>query len=166
MAVYTEVSFDEAAALVARLGLGRLGDLQGIRSGIENTNYFADTDQGRYVLTVFERLTAEQLPFYLRLMKHLAQRAIPVPMPRADESGEMVHRVLGKPAAIVDRLIGSHRLSPDVHHCAALGTVLARMHLAVADFESAQPNLRSLAWWCETVPVVVPFLTAAQRELI
>jgi len=166
MAVYTEVSFDEAAALVARLGLGRLSDLQGIRSGIENTNYFADTDQGRFVLTVFERLGFEQLPFYLQLMKHLAERTIPVPMPRCEAGGEMVHRLRGKPAAVVDRLSGSHRLSPDTNHCAALGSVLARMHLAVADFEPAQPNLRSLAWWAETIPVVVPFLTPAQRELI
>ena len=166
MAVYTEVSFDEAAELVARLGLGRLGELQGIRSGIENTNYFASTEQGRFVLTLFERLSFEQLPFYLQLMKHLAQRAIPVPMPRQDAAGQLVHRLAGKPAAVVDRLAGRHRLAPDAGHCAQLGAVLARLHLAARDFALHQPNLRGLAWWRETVPVVVPFLTPAQRELI
>jgi len=166
MAVYTEVSFDEAKALVSRLGLGELSDLQGIRSGIENTNYFADSDRGRFVLTVFERLSFEQLPFYLELMRHLALRSIPVPMPRADAHGNIVHTVCGKPAAVVDRLPGRHRLAPDALHCAALGEVLGRMHLAVADFALNQPNLRGLAWWRETVPVVVPFLTPAQRELI
>jgi len=171
MAVYTDVSFDEAASLVARLGLGTLTALTGIRSGIENTNYFADTAQpdgrtGRYVLTVFERLSFEQLPFYLQLMKHLAERGLPVPGPKADASGAILHTLQGKPAAVVDCLRGNHRLAPDAAHCAQLGTALARMHVAGADFTLHQPNLRGLAWWEETVPVVLPFLTDAQCELI
>ena len=166
MAVYTEVSFDEAASLVARLGLGTLNALTGIRSGIENTNYFADTDDGSYVLTVFERLTFDELPFYLELMKHLAARGIPVPGPKPDASGAILHTLQGKPAAVVDRLRGSHRLAPDAAHCASLGAVLARMHAAGADFALHQPNLRGQPWWTETVPVVLPFLTDTQRALI
>ena len=166
MAVYTEVSFDDAASLVARLGLGELTALQGIRSGIENTNYFADATRGRYVLTLFERLSFEQLPFYLELMKHLAGRGIPVPGPKADASGAILHTLHGKPAALVDRLSGRHHLAPDAAHCASLGSMLARMHCAGADFAMQQPNLRGLAWWSETVPVVRPFLTADQRTLI
>jgi homoserine kinase type II len=166
MAVYTEVSFDDAASLVARLGLGELSALQGIRSGIENTNYFVDTTRGRYVLTLFERLSFEQLPFYLQLMKHLAERGIPVPGPKADASGAILHTLRGKPAALVDRLSGRHHPAPDAAHCASLGTMLARMHRAAADFPMTQPNLRGLAWWRETVPVVRPFLTPDQRTLI
>ena len=112
MAVYTEVSFDEAAALIARLSIGELKALQPISSGIENTNYFADTAQGRYVLTLFERLTHTQLPFYLQLMKHLAERGIPVPRPHGDARGEILHTLKGKPAAVVDRLRGRHHLAP------------------------------------------------------
>ena len=166
MAVYTEVPFDAAAELVSRLNIGRLTSLEGCSGGIENTNYFADTTQGRYVLTLFERLTAQQLPFYLRLMKHLAQRGIPVPDPCADAHGEILHTLRGRPAAVVDRLRGSSRLAPDVEHCQQLGHMLARMHLAGSDFELHQPHLRGLAWWTETVPVVVPFLTEPQRTLI
>lgn len=166
MAVFTEVSFDEARALVTRLGIGELEALKGITSGIENTNYFADTTQGRYVLTVFERLTAEQLPFYLYLMKHLARHGVPVPEPQADEAGEIMHTLHGKPAAVVNRLRGSHQLAPDVAHCQSVGSMLARMHLAGRDFARHQDNLRGLAWWNETVPVVVPHLTPEQRELI
>jgi len=166
MAVFTEVPLDEAAALVARLNLGELVQLKGCAAGIENTNYFCDTSTGRYVLTLFERLSFEQLPFYLHLMKHLADRGIPVPGPKADASGEILHCVLGKPAAMVDRLRGSHRLAPDAAHCAMVGEMLAHMHLAGRDFDRVQPNLRGLAWWVETVPVVRPFLGAAQRELI
>ena len=158
MAVYTEVSFDEAAALIARLSIGELKSLQPISSGIENTNYFADTAQGRYVITLFERLTHAQLPFYLGLMQHLARRGLPVPEPRADAGGQLLHRVAGKPAALVNRLPGHHQLAPDLHHCAQLGHLLARMHLAAHDFPMVQPNLRGLAWWAETVPVIRPFV--------
>jgi len=166
MAVFTEVSFDEAAALVSRLGIGELTALDGIASGIENTNYFVDTSRGRYVLTLFERLTHEQLPFYLHLMKHLAQRDIPVPEPQADANGEILHALKGKPAAVVDRLKGRHHLAPDTAHCESVGAMLARMHLAGSDFALHQPNLRGLAWWEETVPVVRPFLAPAERELL
>ncbi len=166
MAVFTEVSTDEAAALVARLNLGTLVSLTGCASGIENTNYFCDTSTGRYVLTLFERLSFEQLPFYLHLMKHLADRGIPVPGPKADATGEILHRLRGKPAAMVDRLRGSHRLAPDAAHCAMVGQMLARMHLAGRSYERVQPNLRGLDWWVETVPVLLPFLGSAQRELI
>ncbi len=171
MAVYTEVSRDEAASLVARLGLGELVELQGIHSGIENTNYYVDTaladgTRGRYVLTVFERLSHAQLPFYLQLMKHLAERGIPVPAPKADAREAIVHTLHGKPAAVVDRLPGRHNLAPDAAHCASLGAMLARMHSAGAGFTLHQPNLRGLAWWIETVPVVLPFLSAEQREVL
>jgi homoserine kinase type II len=166
MAVYTEVSFDDAALLVARLGLGELSALQGIRSGIENTNYFVDTARGRFVLTVFERLGFDELPYYLHLMRHLAGRGIPVPAPQNDAAGAVLHTLHGKPAAVVDCLRGAHRLAPDAGHCAELGRLLARLHLAGADFAMQQPNLRGLSWWAETVPVVLPFISESQRELL
>ena len=166
MAVYTEVSPGEAGALVARLGLGELTALTGIHSGIENTNYFAHTTHGRFVLTVFERLTRAQLPFYLGLMQHLAARGLPVPGPKADATGAILHTVQGKPAAVVDRLRGEHHLAPDAADCERLGAVLARMHLAAADFALQQPHLRGLAWWVETAPLIAPHLDAAAASLL
>ncbi len=106
MAVYTEVGFDEADALLQRLGLGALTELRGIRSGIENTNYYATTAKGQWVVTLFERLTREQLPYYLALMQHLAQRGIAVPAPQADASGALLHTLAGKPAAVVTTAAG------------------------------------------------------------
>lgn len=166
MAVFTEVSEDEAQALLRTLKLGELRALRGIEGGIENTNYFVTTDQGDYVLTLFERLGFEQLPFYLYLMKHLAQRGIPVPDPAADEAGDILHKVCGKPAAVVNRLSGKSVLAPGPAHCAAVGAMLARLHLAGRDYARSQPNLRGLSWWNETVPVVLPFLDVAQASLI
>lgn len=166
MAVFTEVTHAEAQALLSRLNLGTLTSLRGITAGIENTNYFASTERGDYVLTVFERLSFEQLPFYLRLMQHLARKGVAVPDPQADDTGEILHRIQGKPAAVVDRLAGGHQLAPDLFHCEQVGTALARMHLAGQDFPMHQNNLRGLPWWRETVPVVLPFLSAEQAALI
>jgi homoserine kinase type II len=170
MAVFTEVSAAQAQALLDHLQLGSLSSLRGIGAGIENTNYFVDcTRDGhlhRYVLTLFERLTAEQLPFYLRLMQHLAQRGVPVPEPHADSTGEILFEVAGKPAAIVDRLHGGHQMAPDAFHCQQVGATLARMHLTGRDYPLHQPNLRGLAWWREVVPQLLPLLAAEQAELL
>jgi homoserine kinase type II len=166
MAVYTEVSFDEAAQFLQGLQLGTLQTMAGCSGGIENTNYFVTTDQAAYVLTLFERLSAEQLPFYLRLMKHLAHHGVPVPDPAANRDGDVVHALNGKPAAVVNRLRGKSELAPSAAHCALVGEMLARMHLAGRDFGMRQPNLRALDWWNETVPVVLPFVPQEQADLL
>lgn len=166
MAVFTEVSFEEASQLLLSLRLGQLQSMEGIQGGIENTNFFVNTDQGAYVLTLFERLSFEQLPFYLWLMKHLAQKGIPVPDPAANRDGDILHTVGGKPAAVVNRLPGKSELAPTASHCAAVGDMLARMHLAGRDYDRQQPNLRGLPWWNQTVPVVLPYLNPAQATLI
>lgn len=166
MAVYTEVSFDEAKQFLQDLQLGTLQTMAGCSGGIENTNYFVTTDQAAYVLTLFERLSMEQLPFYLRLMKHLAHHGIAVPDPAANRDSDVVHSLKGKPAAVVNRLRGKSELAPTAAHCALVGQMLARMHLAGRDFEMRQPNLRALDWWNETVPVVVPFVNAEQAALL
>ena len=166
MAVFTEVSPALASALLTQLELGSLTELRGIQGGIENTNYFASTDRGEYVLTLFERLNFDQLPFYLELMKHLANKGIPVPNPAANAKGALVHTVCSKPAAVVNRLSGKSELSPGPVHCAAVGAMLARMHLAGQDFSMHQPNLRGLSWWNDTVPVVLPYLSTDQAALL
>ena len=167
MAVFTEVSDKDARDLLRRLSIGSLTELRGIQGGIENTNYFLTTDQGEYVLTLFERLGFEQLPFYLYLMKHLALAGIPVPDPQAEtRSGDILLKLCGKPAAVVNRLAGKSQLAPQAVHCAAVGEMLARMHLAGRGYERQQPNLRGLPWWNETVPVVLPHLTPEQADLL
>ncbi len=174
MAVYTEVSFEQAEQLLASLGLGQLTALRGIEGGIENTNYFATSTEGEWVLTLFERLTHAQLPFYLHLMKHLAQHGVPVPEPQSKAAGvpigpgedDILHTVQAKPAAVVNRLRGHSELAPTPAHCAEVGAMLARAHLAARDYPLHQPNLRGLAWWNETVPVVLPHLADAQAALI
>ena len=166
MAVFTPVTQEQAALLMSQLGLGELTELRGIEGGIENTNYFATTDLGDYVLTLFERLNHEQLPFYLYLMKHLAEKGIPVPNPAANQDGDILHTLCDKPAAVVNRLLGKSQLTPEAAHCAAVGAMMARMHLAGEGYNRNQPNLRGLAWWNDTVPVVLPYLEKDQARLL
>jgi homoserine kinase type II len=166
MAVFTELSTHEVEAFVAHLQAGELIELAPIGSGIENTNYFVTTRAGAWVLTVFERLGSEQLPFYLRLMQHLARRGLPVPEPRADAAGDLVHTLRGKPAALCTRLPGRHVDAPAPAHCAAMGRTLAGLHAAAADFPLSQPNLRGLAWWQATAPRVRPFLDGDAAQLL
>ena len=166
MAVFTPVSLDELAPWAAQFPIGRVHALTGIASGIENTNFFLSADSGEYVLTIFERLRFEQLPFYLNLMRHLAERGVLVPAPIASNSGDILHTLHGKPASIVSRLHGHWQASPQPVHCAEVGVMLAKMHLAAQDYPLYQPNLRGLAWWNETTPIVLLFLSADNQELL
>ena len=99
-------------------------------------------------------------------MKHLAHKGIPVPDPRANAAGDILHSVCGKLAAVVNRLAGRSQLAPEAVHCAAVGGMLARMHLAGRDYDRQQPNLRGLPWWNETVPVVLPHIGPDQAALL
>ena len=170
MAVFTEVSPADAQALLDALQLGQLVELKGIQGGIENTNYFVtsqkDDVEQAWVLTLFERLSHEQLPFYLGLMHHLAQHQVPVPDPVANAQGQYLLTVCDKPAALVNKLSGSSQLAPQAAHAAAMGDMLARMHVAARDYEGNQPNLRGLAWWQAVVPDILPHLDASQADLL
>jgi homoserine kinase type II len=166
MAVFTAVSLDDLTPWLKQFPLGKALAIKGISSGIENSNFFIDTERGEYVLTIFENLSFEQLPFYLNLMRHLAERGVLVPAPVANEQGELVVALHGKPAAIVSKLDGTSQVAPQPAHCAAVGAMVAKMHLAALDFPLRQPNLRGLDWWNETTPRVLPFLDNDKAHLL
>jgi len=166
MAVFTPVTLDDLSQWIKQFPLGKALALKGIASGIENSNFFLTTERGEYVLTIFENLDFEQLPFYVQLMRHLAERGVPVPAPVPNATGELVVALHGKPAAIVSKLDGSSQMDPQPVHCAEVGAILAQMHLAGRDFPLHQPNLRGLDWWVETVPKVLPYLDADTAALL
>lgn len=166
MAVFTPVTRAQLESWLRRYTLGELHDFEGIASGIENSNFFVTTDAGRFVLTLFERLSHDQLPFYLGMMQHLAQRGVPCPDPIPDRDGELLGELNGKPAALVTRLAGKVNLHPGPAHCALVGELLARMHLASRDFAGDLPNLRGLTWWRETAPRIAAFLTPDDAALV
>ncbi len=166
MSVYTPVSEAQLADWLKRYSVGSLALLEPIAAGIENTNYFVTTSQGRYVLTLFEKLGAQDLPFYLNLMAHLARHGIPCPAPIADLGDQYLGELNGKPAALVSRLPGKSMLRPGRTECAQLGALLARMHLAGRSYPGYLENPRGPRWWRETAPQVRPFLDAERKALL
>ena len=166
MSVYTPVGEAELSRWLGHYSLGRLESFEPIQAGIENTNYFVTTTQGRYVLTLFERLPAHELPFYLGLMSHLARHGIPAPAPIADLSDRMLSELAGKPAALVTRLPGRSREDPGEAECGALGALLARMHLAGRSYPAYLENPRGAKWWRFAAEAVAPFLDAPGRSLL
>ena len=166
MAVFTPVSDDQLRAWLTRYDVGELRQARGIAQGIENTNYFVDTAGGVYVLTLIERIPVADVPFYLGLMKHLAVHGIPCPEPVTDRRGTLWSLLNGKPATLVTRLPGHQVLHPGVEHCTAVGGLLARMHLAAADFGPAPANSRGLTWWPIAFAALKDEIAAGQAALI
>ena len=166
MSVYTTVTSEDLAAWLTRYAIGAVRTFEPIAAGIENTNYFVTADKGSYVLTLYERLPAEELPFYLNLMAHLADAGVQAPAPEPDRSGALFSILNGKPAGLVARLGGAAVTRPDVTHCAAAGAVLARMHIAAGDYRSRLANRRGPGWWRQAARAMRPFLSAEQNGLI
>ena len=148
MAVYTQVADDELAAFLDAYDIGALVSYKGIAEGVENSNYFLQTDRGSFILTLYEkRVDPADLPFFLGLMDHLAARDIVCPTPIHARDGEALRTLAGRPAAIISFLQGVSPRRVDIRHCAPLGRALAEMHLAADGFGMARPNALSLAGW-------------------
>jgi homoserine kinase type II len=166
MAVFTTVSEADITAWLANYSLGTLLELQGIPAGIENTNYFVTTSNGRFVLTLFEKLTSDDLPFFLNLMAHLARHGIPCPSPVADRHNQFLGELNGKPACIVSRLSGKSVTQPTTAHCAAVGAMLGQMHVAGQSFGDQMLNPRGSAWRFEASQQVKKFLSQQDAALL
>ena len=166
MSVFTPVTEDQARVWLKNYTLGQLESLQGIAAGIENTNYFLTTTHGEYVLTLFEKLALDELPYYVHLMAHLAHHGIACPLPIEKIDGEYLSLLNGKPACIVTRLAGRPIDAPTTTHCAEVGELLAEMHLAGGSYKQRMENWRGISWWQEFVPRVLPLLPDDEAKLV
>jgi homoserine kinase type II len=166
MAVFTQIDEAQLRIWLDLANRGALLSFEGIASGIENTNYFVTTTAGAYVLTLFEKLNASQLPFYLGLMQHLAKAGLPVPQPVVQQGERLFSTFGGKPACLVNRLPGRSVTAPTDVQCAAIGSFVARAHLAARNFDASVDNPRSLSWWQTAAPLVMAFLAPEQQHLL
>jgi homoserine kinase type II len=161
MSVYTRVAAAEAERFLSAYALGRLVSLEGITDGIENTNYFLTTDQGHYVLTLFERHGRADLAYFLGLTLRLAEHGLPCARPLLADDGTALRELCGRPAALVERLPGSKVEAPDIPQCAALGAVLGRIHRVGRGYARRRSNERGRPWWTATAQVLRGHVTAA-----
>ncbi|MBW8073081.1 MAG: homoserine kinase [Ferrovum sp.] len=166
MAVFTTVSPEELSLWLEHYPVGTLQDLVPIAAGIENTNYFVHTSTGRYVLTLFEKLQPQELPYYLGLMNHLAAQGLPCPAPLLNQQRQFHTLLKGKPTSLVTRLNGQSQTHPTVDHCIALGHMVAHLHQAALTFEGVQGNPRGQDWRIQTSREIRPFLTTSQQALL
>jgi homoserine kinase type II len=148
MAVYTDVAADELAEFLSAYDIGELLSYKGIAEGVENSNFLLHTTSGYFILTLYEKRVAKgDLPFFLALMAHLAVHGITCPQPVKNRRGEALAMLAGRPAAIITFLEGIWPRKPNVAHCAGVGQVLAKMHLAGRDFPMSRANALSVSGW-------------------
>jgi homoserine kinase type II len=148
MAVYTHVSAEALADFLARFDVGELVSAKGIAEGVENSNYLVDTTSGRYILTLYEkRVSADDLPFFMTLLDHLAARGSPVPPAIKDRTGREVHELEGRPACLICFLPGVSLSHPTPAQARAAAAAMGAMHRAVADFAPNRANSMGQPTW-------------------
>ncbi|WAG79201.1 homoserine kinase [Metapseudomonas furukawaii] len=173
MSVFTPLERPELEAFLAPYGLGRLKDFQGIAEGSENSNFFVSLERGEFVLTLVERGPSHDLPFFIELLDVLHDAELPVPFALRTEAGEALRELAAKPALLQPRLPGKHVHHPNAHHCAEVGTLLARLHLATRERVLERKSDRGLAWMLEEGPslalqldnTALPLLRDALKEI-
>jgi homoserine kinase type II len=165
MSVYTELSGEEIAQLLQQYNLGEYQSHQGIKAGVENTNYFVTTNSHQLVLTLFETLPAQRLPFYLLLCEHLNHDGCAVPKPYRQKSGELVMTVKTKPAVFIERLSGRH-VDTTQPYLAEIGTALAKVHLSSRRFKLTQSHSHSLTWIQQNAAGLIDSLDNSDQSLL
>lgn len=166
MAVYTDVAAEDLADFLKGYDIGELLSYKGIAEGVENSNYLLHTGKGAYILTLYEkRVAADDLPYFLSLMTHLAARGVHCPQPEKNRRGEVYSQLAGRPAAIINFLEGMWPRKPNTAHCAGVGDALARMHLAGRDFPLVRNNPLSVAGWRTLFEAAAPRADSVQAGL-
>lgn len=166
MSVYTAVSDEQMRQLLTRYDIGRFKSLQGIAQGITNSNYFLHTTENTFVLTVFETLKAQELPFFMNLTEHLSRNGVACPAPIAQRDGTLTTTLSGKPACIVSKLTGSDTSYPTAAQCRNTGMMLAKMHLAGQSFPQTMHNPRHANWWNQSMHALLPMLSPEDAQLL
>ncbi|MBD8618495.1 homoserine kinase [Sphingomonas sp. CFBP 13728] len=148
MAVYTQVSAEALGAFLAKFDHGDLVSAKGIAEGVENSNYLVDTTTGRFILTLYEkRVSADDLPFFMAMLDHLAVDGNPVPRALPDRSGALIHELCGRPACLIEFLTGVSVSHPTEAQARAAGAAMGSMHVSLAGFAQERANTLGPDGW-------------------
>ncbi len=166
MSVYTQIERAELEHLLQAYDIGTLIDFEGIGEGIDNTNYFVDTTQGRWVLTIFERLTTQELPFFLDWMQQLSEAEVPAAKPITHKGGHAIMGLHNKPAVFFSFVKGRSLANPSAEQCAEVGACLGKMHLASQSFPQTASNPRGKDWVLEKIELLLPQVAEDEARLL
>lgn len=166
MSVYTSVDRDQLARFLTRYDIGEACSLQAVAAGVTNSNYLLDTDRGKFVLTLYEHHSDDELDYMLGLQQHLAQHGVRCSRPVADRRGDFYSTLRQRPAAIIERLPGEVCRHPDLGQCRLIGAELARFHLAGADFGRSRANPRGPDWILAARDMLSEALEDSDRQAI
>jgi homoserine kinase type II len=166
MSVYTSVESEQLEGFLRRYDIGKALSFTPVAAGVTNSNYMLDTDQGRYVLTLYEHHSDDELDYMLRLQRHLAGRGVRCSQPVGDRRGDFFSSLNRRPAAIITRLAGEVQKLPRLRQCALIGAELARFHLAGADFAHLRPNPRGIDWMVAVRDMLADYLGDADQQAI
>lgn len=166
MSVYTVVNQLELEEFLKDFNQGTLVAFEGISAGIENTNYFVDTTKGSFVLTIFEHHSFEELPYFLDLMSFMAEHNIPTAQPKATKSGSYLKELKDKPAALVERLVGTSIEFPSIKQCSIMAKNLAKFHMVGKNYKNIRDNDRDINWVQQTFNLIIPYLPEDEKQLI
>ncbi len=166
MSVYTIIEENELVTFLSNYDVGELENFQGISDGIENTNYFVNTNRGRFVLTIFEHHDFKEMQYYLNLMHHLADHKVPSANPVADKQGNYLSHFKDKPIALVERLNGGSITSTTIDHCKQLGAAMGKMHAAGLSYNARQNNPRGPSWIQQTALQLIDKLPESEQAIL
>ena len=166
MSVYTQIARPQLDQFFSTYALGEVIGFEGIQDGINNTNYFVETTQGSFVLTLFETLTADELPHFIRLLSHLVKHNIPCPEHQPDRQAKVLRELNNKPAAVFKRLPGIATTSPSIEQCQEIGVQLANVHRCTQHYVFPIKNNNGPDWCKKLLNKIDARLSATDRALI
>lgn len=166
VSVFTRITRPQLDQFFGTYTLGEVISFEGIKDGIDNTNYLVSTTQGSYILTLFESLTADDLHHFLRLLAHLGNNNLLCPKPQNDSYATTMSHLNGKPAAVFKRLSGLAVLSPSLLHCQEIGLQLASLHHCTQDYLFPVKSSNDIDWCHRVLHNIGAHLSTADRELL
>jgi len=148
MAIYTKVDTHEAKSILKNFNLGELKKIQGIKKGIENTNYLLITTTGKFILTLFEkRVNIKELPFFMNLMLSLNDRKILCPKPIKNKNKKTLFQIKNRQAAICSFVYGKEKTNHTLSECQLIGKNIAKLHMVGKKIKLRRVNNLSIKSW-------------------
>ena len=141
MAVYTKINKGDISFINKQFDIEEIISFQGIKKGIENTNYLLKSKNKKFILTIFEkRVSNKEIPFFMKLMDKLNNSKINCPKPLKNNNGKYLIKLKNKTACIVSFLKGKDKNKLNLKNCFEVGKIIAQMHLVTKNINLSRKN--------------------------